>query len=73
MGWTNTRAKIAYNIRQDPHADVTELRRQLRAERLAEHIERIVNQAPPLTDAQRDHLAALLRPTTTANGGGRVA
>jgi hypothetical protein len=31
------------------------------AEKLAEHIKAIVDSAPPLTAAQRDHLAALLR------------
>ncbi|MBB2894576.1 hypothetical protein [Flexivirga oryzae] len=61
MSWTQTRSQIAHAKRRDPNADVTELRRQLRAERLAEHIERVVNEAPPLTPEQRDRLAVLLR------------
>lgn len=46
--------------------DLLDARRSLRAERLAEHIARVVAEAPPLTDEQRDELAVLLR-------GGRVA
>jgi hypothetical protein len=37
-------------------------RRDLAAERLAEHVKRVVDSAPPLTTAQRDRIAALLRP-----------
>ena len=33
----------------------------LKAERLAEHIKRTVDNAPPLTQEQRDRLALLLR------------
>lgn len=61
MGWTHTRAKIAHQLKVDPNADVTDLRRQLRAERLEEHIAAKVNEAPPLTAEQRDRLATLLR------------
>ena len=45
---------------------VAEARRDLRAERLAEHIAAAVSAAPPLTIAQRRRLAALLR----GNGAG---
>lgn len=38
-----------------------ELRRNLRAAELEEHVRRLVDAAPPLTAAQRDRLAALLR------------
>lgn len=61
MSWTKTRSTIAHTIRKDPNADVTELRRQLKAERLAEYIEKVVDAAPPLTTEQRDKLALLLR------------
>jgi hypothetical protein len=54
---------IAKEIQRDPDADVTELRRQLKAERLEEHIKNLVDAAPPLTDEQRARLAALLRPS----------
>lgn len=53
------RATIANRIARDPDADVTELRRELRAERLAEQIDAV---APELTAEQRATLAALLRP-----------
>jgi excisionase family DNA binding protein len=33
----------------------------LKAERLAEHVKRVVDAAPPLSPAQRDKIAALLR------------
>lgn len=36
---------------------------------LADYIKRIVDEDPPLTAAQRDRLAALLRPTAVANPG----
>lgn len=61
MSWTQTRSRIALAKKNDPSADVTDLRRQLKAERLEAHIKRIVDEAPPLTPAQRDRLAQLLR------------
>lgn len=61
MPWTNTRSQIARTIKDDPSADVTELRRQLKAERLELHICQIVDAAPALTLEQRDRLAVLLR------------
>lgn len=67
MSWTKTRSQIAHAKKLDRNADVTELRRQLKAERLEEHIRRLVDEAPPLTPAQRDRLAVLLR------GGANVA
>jgi hypothetical protein len=42
-------------------ADETDTER--RAERLENHVRRVVDAAPPLTQAQRDRLVALLRPT----------
>lgn len=62
MAWTHTRSAIAHAKKQDPDADVTELRAQLKAERLEDYIARVVDSAPPLTDEQRERLAALLRP-----------
>lgn len=66
MSWTHTRSKIAHAKKQDPSADVTDLRRQLRAERLEDYIIRTVDAAPPLTVEQRDRLALLLRPSSAA-------
>lgn len=67
MSWTQTRSRIAVTVRDNPEADVTDLRRQLKAERLADYIERTVDAAPPLTTEQRTRLAAILQ------GGGRHA
>lgn len=69
MGWTHTRSKLAAEVRRNPDADVTELRRQLKAERLEEHIRRVVDDAPPLSDEQRARLAQLLRPTAGGDRG----
>ena len=44
---------------RDPER-IDHLRRQLREEQLAEHIRRVVDQAPPLTAEQKTRLAALL-------------
>ena len=65
--WRKTRSQIAVAVRQHPDADVTELRRQLKAERLAEHVKQVVDSAPPLTADQRARVAALL------TGGGDAA
>lgn len=67
------RARIAGLSRRAPDdLELISARRDLRAERLAEHIERTVAEAPPLTQCQLDRLASLLRPIPTV-GGGRVA
>lgn len=63
--WTKTRSKIATTLRYDPAADVTDLRRELRAQRLEEHVQKVIDAAPPLTDEQRDRIARILQ------GGGR--
>jgi len=67
MGWTHTRSKIAQTKRYNPQADVTELRRQLKAERLEHYIRTTVDAAPELSADQRRRCASLLR------GGGRDA
>ena len=63
MGWTHERARVASLSRSrtpdDP--ELVEARRNLRCERLADYITRVVDEAPPLTDAQRTRLSALLR------------
>lgn len=57
------RARVAALSRDrlpdDP--DLLDARRTLRAESLAEHIAKVVAEAPPLTTEQRDRLALLLR------------
>lgn len=68
MSWTAERARIASlsRSRQSDDPELIEARRNLAAERLADHIKRVVDQAPPLSPEQRSRLAGLL-------GGGRVA
>lgn len=70
MNWTHHRARVAA-LSRDRSPDDPELinaRRDLRAERLADHIADVVNAAPPLTNEQRARLAALLRPSLDAEG-----
>jgi len=59
------RARLAaLSKRRDPDDPaVIEARRDLAAESLAIHVERVIATAPPLTDSQRNRIAALLRPT----------
>lgn len=63
MSWTAERARVASLSRSraadDP--DLIEARRNLKAERLADHIARTVAEWPRLTPAQLDRLAILLR------------
>lgn len=67
--WTTERARVAALSRSrdadDP--DLTDARRDLRAARLEDYIREVVDQAPPLTAAQRARLASLL------TGGADVA
>ncbi len=57
------RARLAAAVRHHPDDTdaITELRRDFRAERLADYITATVDDAPPLTTAQRDRLSALLQ------------
>lgn len=68
MSWTKTRSDLALALKRDPNADVTELRRQLKAERLAEHVARVVDSAPPLSDEQRARIASMLAPAADIGG-----
>lgn len=47
--------------RQQGDPELIDARRDLRAAGLAEHIAKVVAEAPPLTAEQRDRLAVLLR------------
>jgi hypothetical protein len=61
--WTSERARVA-SLSRSRSADDPELlsaKGRLRAERLAQHVARVVAEAPPLTPEQRDRIAALLR------------
>ena len=58
--WTKTRSQIAVAIWKNPDADVTELRRLLKAQRLALAVSEAVASWPPLTSEQREEIALLL-------------
>lgn len=64
MSWTSERARVASLSRTRGPDDplLIDARRALRYERLAAHVERVVAEAPALTEVQRDCLASLLRP-----------
>lgn len=69
MSWTRERGRVAA-LSRSRSADDPELiaaRQNLKTERLADHIAKVVGEAPPLTEQQRDRLAGLLR------SGGRIA
>ena len=69
MSVTVTRSKLANSVKRcraaggDPATDedVATARRDHAAEKLHAYVERIVADAPPLTDEQRSRLAGLLR------------
>jgi hypothetical protein len=62
--WRHKRAKLArLSQKLAPDApELRELRTELRTQRTAEYIERVLAAAPPLTSEQRAKLAELLRP-----------
>jgi hypothetical protein len=61
--WKQKRAQLARKSQDHPanHPDLVDLRRELKAQRLEEHIAKVVDSAPPLTPEQRDRIAAILR------------
>lgn len=56
-----TRSRIAVATRCGTPEDVTTARRDHAAATLADHIQRVVATAPPLTPEQTDRLSGLLR------------
>ncbi len=66
---THTRARVAAlsRSRQPDDPDLVDAKLDLREQKLAQYIARVVDAAPPLSATQRDRLAALLR------GGGTDA
>ncbi len=55
------RSQIANGVKVGmPAADLRDLRAAFAAEKIAEYVQRVVDEAPPLTLAQRDRLALLL-------------
>ena len=63
MSITHERARVASlsRSRADDDPDLITARINLRAEKLAAHVAKVVAQAPPLSPAQRDRIAVLLR------------
>jgi hypothetical protein len=60
------RAEIAARSRHNPNDPaLPTARRDYRASRFADHIRRLVDQAPPLTAEQRGKLTAVLRSVLT--------
>ncbi len=63
MSWTQERARVASLTRSrtadDP--DLIAAKRNLCALRLEDHVRKVVSEAPPLTDEQRERIASLLR------------
>lgn len=55
------RSRLANATRWGTPEDAAEARRDLAAAKLEASIGKITGDAPPLTDDQRDHLAALIR------------
>lgn len=54
------RSAKAVAVRRGDRAAAEEATRDLAAAKIAQYIERVVADAPPLTDSQRSRLAALL-------------
>jgi hypothetical protein len=54
-------SKIGAARRHHPGTDTSELERDLHAARLEDHVRRVVNDLPPLTDDQRNRLALPLQ------------
>jgi hypothetical protein len=63
-------ARKAATARHHPNADTDVLDRDLRAEQAADYVREIVAAAPPLSDAARMRLAALLLSVPTVPDGG---
>lgn len=62
MTWTHARARVARlsQTREPDDPALVEARADLRAARCEDYLRRLVESAPPLTDAQRNRLAVLL-------------
>lgn len=52
------------------HPDTIEARRTFRAEQTAAYIEKVLAEAPPLTDQQKARLAELFRPSNATTHSG---
>lgn len=61
--WTKERSRLArlHQTHAPDSSEVQDARRDFAAARLEDHVARVLADAPPLTDEQRDRIAALLR------------
>ena len=68
--WTHHRARVASLSRTHSadHPDVIEARQALKCSRLEDYVTRVLAEAPPLTDAQRERIARLLSPSAAVGG-----
>jgi len=69
LNHTKARLARAHRTYGANSPEVAEARRDFNAAKLETYVVRVVGEAPDLTPAQRDRIAALLRPAD----GGRVA
>jgi hypothetical protein len=62
MSWTKARSELAIMAKTHAPSDpaMVEKRQELRALKLEDHVKRVISQAPPLTDEQRERIANLL-------------
>lgn len=67
MSARSIQGRLAAATRYHPDQNHDDLRRDLRAERLADYIRETVDAAPPLTPEQRDRLALLLNGNATSD------
>lgn len=74
-GWTHHRAKVASlsRLRAADDPELIAARQNLKASRLEDYVSRVLSEAPPLTDEQREQIARLLKPSArvAASSGGR--
>lgn len=69
---TKARSDLGVKTRKlgPDHPDTIEARRTFRAEQTAAYIEKVLAEAPPLTDEQKIRLAELFRPSTATTPSG---
>lgn len=60
------RGRLGVASRRGNRDEIAEAHRDLAAAKIAAYIDKVVAEAPPLTDAQRERLAALLAPSSAA-------
>lgn len=63
----SARNHLGATVRRHPHdlEKIAVARRELAAAKITDYIEKVVAEAPPLTDEQRARIAALLQPAET--------